>query len=120
GRADSIRPHRCAADRRACGRTPRDRNRDGREALRLEARQAARARDAISAATAGTGRARALHARRRGARSPRPGGGDRPLIGLAHLGGPIACLALALLLVAKTRRERIAGLAFAAFGACVL
>jgi O-antigen ligase len=42
------------------------------------------------------------------------------LIGLAHLGGPIACLGLALLLVAKTRRERIAGLGFAAFGACVL
>ena len=42
------------------------------------------------------------------------------MIGLAHLGGPIACLGLALLLVAKTRRERIAGLAFAAFGACVL
>jgi O-antigen ligase len=42
------------------------------------------------------------------------------VIGLAHLGGPIACLGLALLLVAKTQRERIAGLGFAAFGACVL
>jgi O-antigen ligase len=42
------------------------------------------------------------------------------VIGLAHLGGPVACLGLALLLVAKTQRERIAGLAFAAFGACVL
>jgi O-antigen ligase len=42
------------------------------------------------------------------------------VIGLAHLGGPIACLGLALLLVAKTRRERIAGLGFAVFGACVL
>ena len=42
------------------------------------------------------------------------------MIGLAHLGGPIACFGLALLLVAKTRRERIAGLGFAAFGACVL
>ena len=42
------------------------------------------------------------------------------MIGLAHLGGPIACLGLALLLIAKTRRERIAGLGFAAFGACVL
>ena len=42
------------------------------------------------------------------------------MIGLAHLGGPIACLGLALLLVAKTRRERIAGLGFGAFGACVL
>ena len=42
------------------------------------------------------------------------------MIGLAHLGGPIACLGLALLLVAKTQRDRIAGLAFAAFGACVI
>ena len=42
------------------------------------------------------------------------------MIGLAHLGGPVACLGLALLLVASTRRERLAGLGFAAFGACVL
>ena len=42
------------------------------------------------------------------------------MIGLAHLGGPIVCLGLALLLVAKTQRDRIAGLGFAAFGACVL
>jgi O-antigen ligase len=42
------------------------------------------------------------------------------VIGLAHLGGPIACLGLALLLVAKTQRDRIAGLGFAAFGTCVL
>ena len=42
------------------------------------------------------------------------------MIGLAHLGGPVACLGLALLLVAKSRRERIAGLGFAAFGGCVL
>jgi len=42
------------------------------------------------------------------------------VIGLAHLGGPIACFALALLLLARTRRERIAALGFAAFGTCVL
>ena len=42
------------------------------------------------------------------------------MIGLAHLGGPIACFALALLLVAKNRRERLAALGFAAFGTCVL
>jgi O-antigen ligase len=42
------------------------------------------------------------------------------VIGLAHLGGPIACLGLALLLVAKTQRDRIAGLGFGAFGTCVL
>src|SRR5919204_5583355 len=38
----------------------------------------------------------------------------------ARDGGPVACLGLALFLVATTRRERIAGLAFAALGACVL
>jgi putative inorganic carbon (HCO3(-)) transporter len=42
------------------------------------------------------------------------------VIGLAQLGGPIACLGLALVLVAKTRRDRIAGLGFAAFGTGVL
>ena len=42
------------------------------------------------------------------------------MIGLAQLGGPIACLGLALLLVAKTRRDRIAGLGFAVFGTGVL
>jgi putative inorganic carbon (HCO3(-)) transporter len=40
--------------------------------------------------------------------------------GLAQLGGPIAGLALALVLVATSRRERLAGLGFAAFGAAVL
>ena len=49
-----------------------------------------------------------------------PSGGVRAVIGLAHLGGPIACLGLALLLVAKTQRERIAGLGFGVFGTCVL
>jgi O-antigen ligase len=42
------------------------------------------------------------------------------LSGLAQLGGPIAGLALALVLVATTRRERLAGLGFTAFGAAVL
>jgi putative inorganic carbon (HCO3(-)) transporter len=42
------------------------------------------------------------------------------MIGIARLGGPIACLGLALLLTARTRRDRIAGLGFAAIGACVL
>jgi O-antigen ligase len=42
------------------------------------------------------------------------------VIGLAHLGGPIACFALALLLLARTRRERIAALGFVGFGVCVL
>jgi putative inorganic carbon (HCO3(-)) transporter len=42
------------------------------------------------------------------------------VIGLAQLGGPIACLGLALLLVATKRRDRIAGLGFAAFGTSVL
>jgi putative inorganic carbon (HCO3(-)) transporter len=42
------------------------------------------------------------------------------LIDLARLGGPVACLGLALLLVASSRRDRLAGLAFAALGGCVL
>ncbi len=42
------------------------------------------------------------------------------MIDLARIGGPVACLGLALLLVATTRRDRIAGLGFAAFGACLL
>ena len=42
------------------------------------------------------------------------------MIDLARIGGPVACLGLALLLVATTRRDRIAGLWFAAFGSCLL
>ena len=42
------------------------------------------------------------------------------MIGLARLGGPVACLGLALLLVARSRRDRAAGLGFAALGACLL
>ena len=42
------------------------------------------------------------------------------MIGIAHLGGPVACLGLALLLVARSRRDRLAGLGFAALGACLL
>ena len=42
------------------------------------------------------------------------------MIGIARLGGPIACLGLALLLTGKTRRDRLAGLGFTAIGACVL
>jgi O-antigen ligase len=42
------------------------------------------------------------------------------MIDLARLGGPVACLGLALLLAATTRRERIAGLAFTVLGGCVL
>src|SRR5204863_2596 len=46
--------------------------------------------------------------------------GDRAVIDLARIGGPVACLGLALLLLATTRRDRIAGLGFAAFGSCLL
>ena len=42
------------------------------------------------------------------------------MIDLARIGGPVACLGLALLLLATTRRDRIAGLGFAAFGSCLL
>ncbi|MBV8065253.1 MAG: O-antigen ligase family protein [Actinobacteria bacterium] len=42
------------------------------------------------------------------------------MIGLARLGGPVACLGLALLLLAASRRDRLAGLGFAALGACMI
>ncbi|HLX21609.1 MAG TPA: O-antigen ligase family protein [Gaiellaceae bacterium] len=42
------------------------------------------------------------------------------MIGLARLAAPVACLGLALLLLARTRRDRLAGLGFAALGACML
>jgi putative inorganic carbon (hco3(-)) transporter len=40
--------------------------------------------------------------------------------GLAQLGGPVACLGFALLLVARSRRDRLAGLGFATLGTVVL
>ncbi|HEY2542244.1 MAG TPA: O-antigen ligase family protein [Gaiellaceae bacterium] len=42
------------------------------------------------------------------------------MIGLARLAGPVACLGLALLLLARTRRDRLAGLGFATLGGCML
>jgi len=42
------------------------------------------------------------------------------VIGLARIAGPVACLGLTLLLLAQTRRDRLAGLGFAALGACML
>jgi O-antigen ligase len=42
------------------------------------------------------------------------------MIGLAQLGGPVACLGLALLFVAGSRRDRLAGLGFAVVGAGML
>lgn len=42
------------------------------------------------------------------------------MIGIARLGGPIACIGLALLLTGTTKRDRLAGLGFTAIGACVL
>jgi putative inorganic carbon (HCO3(-)) transporter len=42
------------------------------------------------------------------------------VIGLARLAGPVACLGLALLLLARTRRDRLAGLGVATLGACML
>jgi O-antigen ligase len=42
------------------------------------------------------------------------------VIGLARLAGPIACLGLAVLLMARTRKNRIAGLGYAAVGTALL
>lgn len=42
------------------------------------------------------------------------------MIGLAEIAGPIACLGLAILLVSRTRRNRIAGLCYAGVGTVLL
>jgi putative inorganic carbon (HCO3(-)) transporter len=42
------------------------------------------------------------------------------VIGLAELGGPIACIGLAVLLLARTRVNRIAGLCYAGVGSALL
>jgi putative inorganic carbon (hco3(-)) transporter len=42
------------------------------------------------------------------------------VIGLAEIAGPIACIGLAILLLARTRRNRIAGLCYAAVGTVLL
>jgi O-antigen ligase len=42
------------------------------------------------------------------------------VIGLAEIAGPIACIGLAVLLVARTRRNRIAGLGYAGVGTILL
>ena len=42
------------------------------------------------------------------------------MIGLAELGGPIACIGLAVLLLARTRVNRIAGLGYAGVGSALL
>jgi O-antigen ligase len=42
------------------------------------------------------------------------------VIGLSELGGPIACIGLAVLLLARTRRSRIAGLCYAGVGVVLL
>ena len=42
------------------------------------------------------------------------------MIGLAQLGGPVACLGLAVLLVTRSQRNRLAGLGFAVLGAVLL
>jgi putative inorganic carbon (HCO3(-)) transporter len=42
------------------------------------------------------------------------------VIDLARIGGPAACLGLAIVLAARSRRDRLAGLAFAMFGTVLL
>jgi O-antigen ligase len=42
------------------------------------------------------------------------------MIGLSEIAGPIACIGLAVLLVARTRRNRIAGLCYAGVGTALL
>src|SRR5581483_8663787 len=61
-----------------------------------------------------------VHAHRHRAWAQRTRGGGRRMIGLARLGGPVACLGLALLLLSTSRRDRLAGLGFAVLGACMI
>ena len=42
------------------------------------------------------------------------------MIGLAEIAGPIACIGLAILLLARTRQSRIAGLCYAGVGTALL
>ena len=46
--------------------------------------------------------------------------GEAEVIGLSEIAGPIACIGLAVLLVARTRRNRIAGLCYAGVGTVLL
>ena len=54
------------------------------------------------------------------ARRDRRRAGAREVIGLAEIAGPIACIGLAVLLLARTRRNRIAGLCYAGVGTVLL
>src|SRR5438067_10767493 len=48
------------------------------------------------------------------------GAGAGEVIGLSEIAGPIACIGLAVLLVSRTRRNRIAGLCYAGVGTVLL
>src|SRR5207302_501844 len=90
------------------------------EALPLDARRTVGQGLRAGAEAACAVRFRDVPADRERARPRRHRIGRRPVIGLARLAGPVACLGLTLLLLARTRRDRLAGLGFAALGACML
>src|SRR5581483_8059832 len=119
-RRDSVRRARGRARPGPPRLDPAHRRLDGREALPVEARRALRRR--LRGGAEGARAARAGHVPARGERARPRGGGDggRAVIGLARIGGPVAVFGLALLLLARTRRDRLAGLGFAALGACML
>src|SRR5207248_10520551 len=97
----------------------RNRRVDRRRPLLVEAGQAEGRRVRARAAAARLRQAGPLHADPDRARPLGARRRDRAVIDLARIGGPVACLGLALLLVATTRRDRIAGLGFGAFGSCL-
>ena len=96
--------------------------RDRGAALHLAPRQTARLATREGAAAAGADDAGHVPARRHGGRAQRDRrrAGAREVIGLAEIAGPIACIGLAVLLLARTRRNRIAGLCYAGVGSVLL
>src|SRR5581483_10288496 len=115
------RPHaspRARPPRRLVHRPRRDRRAD----LQLDAERPPRHEREARAAAEGTAEGRDLRPRRRGERAHGPDGGDRErrVIDLARIAGPVACLGLAVLLGARGRGNRIAGLGFAVFGTIFL
>src|SRR5262249_55820582 len=95
---------------------------DGRAALQLAPRAATRTAPRENAAAARADHAGNVPPRRSGERTPDDsrGEGASEVIGLAEIAGPIACIGLAILLLARTRRSRIAGLCYAGVGTALL
>src|SRR5262245_16935772 len=121
GRRPLHRP-RSAPNQRPGRRPLHGGRRDARASLHVATRPESRLGPREAAAVACADQSRDLPPRRCRARSHhhRRREGAEEVIGLAEIAGPIACLGLAVLLVARTRRNRIAGLAYAGVGTILL